>query len=384
MIYILFLISIVVALGWKLLPPSNLYKIPSVPLIPFLLSFINQEPSDKRSERLVLPILYKHGITKLWLNRWIVVISDTIRAKEIFNKTNIYEKDTLRAGAEHTVGARLFGSNIVFTSGEEWKRHRKAANPAFHRSWSTELVGNCCEVLLDKIQLEKEPIEILPFLKRMTLDALGKAIFNFDFKAVEQPEGKYVKIYTSLMQEFRKIVYAFLPFLESPILNIRANAHARVTEFRALISEVLEQKKKELQSGGEVDESKADLLTLMVKANMFIMEDGEPLLSNEEIINDTVVFFVAGHDTTANTLAFILYYLSKHQDIQQKAREEVIRVMGKRTGPPSLEEQKEMHYLLLRRHWLIINLVMSLTNQQLKLGLLLEVALEVVLGLHFL
>ena len=59
-------------------------------------------------------------------------------------------------------------------------------------------------------------------------------------------------------------------------------------------------------------------------------------------------FFVAGHDTTSNSLACAMYYLAKHPEKQSKARAEVERIMGAHGDVnriPTTEEQKQMDYL---------------------------------------
>jgi len=64
-------------------------------------------------------------------------------------------------------------------------------------------------------------------------------------------------------------------------------------------------RRKEIQNGTEAN----DLLSLMIKATE---EDETNKLSDEEVLNDLSVFFLAGHDTTANTLTTTFYYLAKH------------------------------------------------------------------------
>jgi cholesterol 24(S)-hydroxylase len=56
---------------------------------------------------------------------------------------------------------------------------------------------------------------------------------------------------------------------------------------------------------------------------------------------------LAGHDTTANTLSFALYYLAKHQDIQQRAREEAISILGDKPEDvlPTVEDTKKVDYI---------------------------------------
>lgn len=49
------------------------------------------------------------------------------------------------------------------------------------------------------------------------------------------------------------------------------------------------------------------------------------------MIDDFITFFVAGQETTANTLAFCFLEMGKNPDIVRKAREEIDRVLGQRT-----------------------------------------------------
>ena len=51
-------------------------------------------------------------------------------------------------------------------------------------------------------------------------------------------------------------------------------------------------------------------------------------LSEEEVLAQGLLFFVAGYDTTAATLQFFLYNLAVHQEVQDKLYEEICAVVG--------------------------------------------------------
>ncbi|KAJ1837862.1 hypothetical protein LPJ70_005685 [Coemansia sp. RSA 2708] len=53
-----------------------------------------------------------------------------------------------------------------------------------------------------------------------------------------------------------------------------------------------------------------------------------PSMTSEELRNNTIIFFVAGHDATAYSLSHLITELALHPDIQQRARERVISVIG--------------------------------------------------------
>lgn len=58
-----------------------------------------------------------------------------------------------------------------------------------------------------------------------------------------------------------------------------------------------------------------------------------------------IIFFVAGFETTANTLSTTSYNLAKNPDVQEKVFEEVKEVMERHDGKIDNETIKDMPYL---------------------------------------
>eukprot|EP01116_Phalansterium_solitarium_P001904 TRINITY_DN1173_c0_g1_i7.p2 TRINITY_DN1173_c0_g1~~TRINITY_DN1173_c0_g1_i7.p2 ORF type:complete len:251 (+),score=59.05 TRINITY_DN1173_c0_g1_i7:795-1547(+) len=83
--------------------------------------------------------------------------------------------------------------------------------------------------------------------------------------------------------------------------------------------------------------SRDDLLNL---ASMMIAHGG---LSKEEMKRNMMLFFVAGHETTAAALAWHMYLLASHCDVQDKARREVDKVLQFKNV--DFQSQKQLHYL---------------------------------------
>ncbi|KAJ9064225.1 hypothetical protein DSO57_1032701 [Entomophthora muscae] len=125
-------------------------------------------------------------------------------------------------------------------------------------------------------------------------------------------------------------IYTIFPLLET-LVPSRQISHQKGQEFRNFLRGIIRGRKAELT------ESHDDLLSLMTKASV----DGAKL-DEDDVINDLSIFFLAGHDTTANTLTTIFYYLSKHPDIQEKARKEVNAVLKGEKRIPTAEELKSL------------------------------------------
>ncbi|MBT8302576.1 MAG: cytochrome P450, partial [Maribacter sp.] len=86
-------------------------------------------------------------------------------------------------------------------------------------------------------------------------------------------------------------------------------------EGRHLLNKIIEER---IQS--KVD--KDDLLAMLLKARY---EDNTPM-PRRQLIDEVLILFTAGHETTANALSFILFLLAKNQNAQQKVFEEVSRL----------------------------------------------------------
>ncbi|GBO43086.1 Cytochrome P450 9e2, partial [Araneus ventricosus] len=68
-------------------------------------------------------------------------------------------------------------------------------------------------------------------------------------------------------------------------------------------------------------------------------------LSIDELVAQSVIFFIAGHDTTASTLAFATYFLALDQDIQDRLRAEVDSAVEENDGELTYESIQSMKYL---------------------------------------
>lgn len=77
---------------------------------------------------------------------------------------------------------------------------------------------------------------------------------------------------------------------------------------------------------------------------VFLLGDGKCLTINE-MVAQCFVFFIAGFETSATTMAFALYELSKHLNIQKKVREEIDRVLRKHNDAVTYDSISEMKYL---------------------------------------
>ncbi|RIB27207.1 cytochrome P450, partial [Gigaspora rosea] len=183
--------------------------------------------------------------------------------------------------------------------------------------------------------IDKKPIEIRSLMHRFTLDVLGKVAFGFDFNNLGNADNAYVKTYNDVQNILMNPIALFFQIERIPV--IRQQNLKKVDKLNNLFKEIIKEKHKALTAG----KSRGDLLELMLNANE---NQDNQMLSDTELRHNMAVFMLAGHDTTANALSTLLYVLSTHKNVQEIAREEVLRVLGDNLIP-SAEQHKSLKYL---------------------------------------
>jgi cytochrome P450 len=177
-------------------------------------------------------------------------------------------------------------------------------------------------------------------MKDMTLDVLGKCIFGHEFNSVIDHSQKELNAYHNLIESLMDVksvvailflskFSSFIPFLSKLSDNIKL--------FNSLVSNLIEVSKEKLKSGKDPE----FMLDFMVKSTF---ED--ETMNVEELKSNIFAFFVAGHETTATTLGFIIQLLAKHPKIQEKARKEISELCQTEEDV-NYENSKKMNYLLM-------------------------------------
>ncbi|KAI8579668.1 hypothetical protein K450DRAFT_240945 [Umbelopsis ramanniana AG] len=334
--------------------PKKLAHIAHVPARKNIRSFIKGETNVDRAKQLFIPLCLetKGLVAKYAQFGWEVAVISPESARTVFRNPDIFQKtESLSLLDPQTLSIRFLGStNLALANGEDWKRRRKIANPAFHRSMPVKAFVDLTGTLLQQIDTMKGPIDVQPLLQRFTLDVIGRVGFGFEFNATRAPDGDWVHTYNEVSDNLLQFPYIFFPILDTRFRFLfprRMEKHAKLTVLNNLFNTVIRNKRENLQKlNGEIEDSEKDLLSLLIESGRGENDNYEPL-TDEELRSELVLFFFAGHDTTANSLASTLYFLAANTAIQDKARQETLELLGDEPhdASPNNEQLKNMHYL---------------------------------------
>ncbi|KAG2187287.1 hypothetical protein INT44_004972 [Umbelopsis vinacea] len=317
--------------------PKNLQHIPAVPYWPFMRSLLSGESIDHRTRKYVLPVIANspNGLYLRPIRRgWTVGVAGPATMKRLLLRADDFEKSPIFAKQDSLFNKFMGKENIVLLNGSVWKKHRLIANPAFHRSMPVKLFGRLCEKMMLRFEKEGDGlvnVDVANFLQRFTLDAIGLAAFGYDFEALDCPENEKVDTYNSIMTGIQNAVYFIFPILEKRFLWAlpkRRDLYRKLDDMNEIFYSVIQHKRDTLASmKHSIEDTEKDLLTLMLEANEEAV-DADHRLSDLELRDNLAIFFLAGHDTTSNALTFALYFLAANLPIQEKARKEVLDIMG--------------------------------------------------------
>ena len=240
-----------------------------------------------------------------------------------------------QAGKANVVLKPILGENsVLLLDGARHKRERKLLMPPFHGE-RMRLYGDIMREIADR-SIDQWPVEQpFPIHERMqaiTLDIILRTVFGVD-------EGPLLHKLRALLIEFLRLVGSnslllirWLQINLGPLTawrRIRELSHAIDTVLYAQIA----QRKVADQSG------RTDIMAMLVEARD---EDGRPM-SDQELRDEMVTMLLAGHETTATSLSWVVHRLLQNPAVLEKVRAERQRVVG--DGPIQAEHVSELEYL---------------------------------------
>ena len=222
-----------------------------------------------------------------------------------------YQKSTLQTEDL----AKYIGKGLLTANGEHWRTHRRMVQPAFHKKKLEGLLG----IMSQAIQTELEHIppngslDVLPLMGDLAFQVVAQSLFSRDDIKDEMADLKRITEINQqmLIREMRQ------PYMNWWFkLSGEIKRHLEYSkEARAILNKIIEER-----IASDVD--KDDLLDMLLKARY---EDGAPM-SREQLIDEVLILFTAGHETTANALSFTLFLLAKNKEVQQKAFKSAAKV----------------------------------------------------------
>lgn len=324
----------------------NVFEERGVPYLPFTLSNFLRFRSDHVYKLYCLA--YEHikpraGIGGFFINFtpfFLATDPELIKAVLIKDFGHFVNRGMFFNERTDPVGASLFS-----LEGEKWKNLRAKLTPTFT---SGKIKGMFPAVLKISDEFNRMVVKestddsqwhLKGLLGKFTADVIGTCAFGLECNGLTNPDNQFVNMGLRIFRAVR--VFTMLNTLKMEYRSLFRLIGCRrfpepVTRFyHKVVSDTVEYREK-----NKVD--REDFMNTLIKMKNLKDDEG---LTLDEIVAQSVVFFAAGFETTANTLNYIFYNLAIHPEMQDKVRDEVQGLMEKHDNQLTYEVISETVFL---------------------------------------
>ncbi|XP_050386646.1 cytochrome P450 704C1-like [Argentina anserina] len=253
----------------------------------------------------------------------------------------------------------IFGQGIFIVDGEKWRHQRKLASYEFStrvlRDFSCSVFRRSAAKLVKVIFEFSDSngvFDMQDLLMRCTLDSIFKVGFGVELNCLEGSRKEGIEFMKAFDESTALTYWRFVDPLWKlkKFLNVGSEATLRkhVKVIRDFVHQLIKSK-RDVRAGQKHNDDKEDILS------RFLLEsEKNPEEMNDKYLSDIILnFMIAGKDSSANTLSWLLYILSKNPLIQEKVSQEVRYVVGLNHGAnvdefvASITDStlEQMHYL---------------------------------------
>jgi cytochrome P450 len=244
--------------------------------------------------------------------------------------------------------AEEMGFNGIFTAnGEAWRRQRPMVmaglDPRHTKSYFPALVNVTRRFARrwQRAAAAGEAIDLQADLMRYTVDVTAGLAFGVDINTLESDheviQSHLDKVLPAL---FRRLMAPF-PYWHYIRLPADRALGAHLAELHRAVEGFIAQARRRIELDPGLREQPTDLIEAMIVAR-----DTEGSgVDDADVAGNVLTMLLAGEDTTANTLAWMIYLLGRHPQAMQRARDEVRGVIGAQRLPMQYEELPALAYV---------------------------------------
>lgn len=223
----------------------------------------------------------------------------------------------------------LMGEGLVTSEGEFWRSQRRLIQPSFSRQQIAAYASYMVEATeeftrrWDELARSAASFNIADEMMRLTQTIIVRTMFSSQVSGQADALGK---AFDQTLEHLNQSLFSPHPILQK--LPTPANRrHERA--LRYLDSFIYDLIDKRRTAG----EDKGDLLSRLLAAAD--PETGQTM-PDRQVRDELMTIFLAGHETTANALAWTWYLLGRHPQVEQRLLEEIDRVLQGR--PPAIDD----------------------------------------------
>ncbi len=230
----------------------------------------------------------------------------------------------------------VIGNGLVTSEGDFWRKQRRLVQPAFYKTQletiykvMQNIAEDFCKKLSEKSQISST-IELSEEINKVTADIILKTLFttenNSDQKVMYNSMGAAQEFVVFCMQNPHLVPFTY-------VNGKRKAFYKNKAVFDDQIFKIIEQRRNN-------NTNAPDLLNMLMGVED---ADSGETMSNQQLRDEIMTMYAAGHETSSNALGWTFYLLAQHPEIVERLRSEAQLVIGNDISP-SFENLRRLQY----------------------------------------
>lgn len=249
-------------------------------------------------------------------SRHVYLISDPDQIKEVL----MTKQRSFRKAKGLQTAKAVVGEGILTSEGDAHMRQRRLMQPSFRQNRIGQYAGPMVEETLSMLQSwrDGEHRIITEDMMQLTLNIITRTMFGTSISSGVDQIGHAIEVGMKYVSH-KATSFIDLPESLPTKSNLEFKQSAQTLD--RVIYNIIEERRK------NPDASRGDLLSMLLSVRD--EEDGTGM-SDKQVRDEVMTIFLAGHETTANTLSWTWYLLSQHPEVESKLIDEIDQVLGDR------------------------------------------------------
>ncbi len=264
-------------------------------------------------------------IVKPLFSKPILITRSATIAREILQKK---QKSFEKSKIQTKFLSKYIGFGLLTATGSHWLKQRRLIQPAFHKEKINQLLQLINQSIAEEVTKIKpnKYVDLYVLMNNLAFQVIANSLFNFSENKDTYKRLQFIieKLQKQIVAEIRQPQKRLFFILNGT--NKKSKKLAK--ESRVIIKTIIENRKKESKKYD-------DLLDMLLHATY---QDGS-VMEMEQLIDEILILFVAGHETTANALTFTLFLLANNPKQLKQVQQECINFSSKTLNMTTLLQQ---------------------------------------------
>ena len=266
-----------------------------------------------------------------WITKWFKEYGDIYRIASPLGQATVVGSPELarqvlvdrypryqQKSRAYTVLRILMGNGLVTSEGEFWRGQRRLVQPAFHRrrldalfTMMVERVTDCA-ARLAQVAAAGKTVDMTPLLSQLTLDIISRAMFSSDVQGAAADVSRHIAALNEYALRMLRRPWLFLLPRRFPT-PFNYEQYRSLKSLNDIVRGIIQVRRRQ-------PEAHDDLLNMLLTA----CEEGTGRgMTDDQLRDEVMTIFVAGHETTANAMAWLLYLVSQHSGVEEQLLAEI-------------------------------------------------------------